>query len=156
MIVEHTFITTLEPGECERLATGLLEACGFRRDSAAQGGLEFRRGAKSPEKAGRPDLAPQTVRVEYDRGRVVVAASLTPARKPSPEQRDLLLTVAGALEAVLAQGRAVDEAQEPWLAVHQRIAARVRRRDRQVNFLVGGIVAFLVAVIALLVYLGNR
>jgi hypothetical protein len=152
MIVEHTFVSTLEVAACEQRTRDLLQACGFREEAATSGGLEFRRGAKSPNKARRPDDVPQSVRVEFDRGRVVFAASLTPLRRPLPEQKDVLLLIANTLESFLTQNLELAEVLRPWIALSDRIANQQRRRKRIQHTFVAALLLLLVALVVLLVY----
>lgn len=81
MVVEHTFVTTMEPADAMRTAADMLSRYGFTavNEVAFQVGdgewktLEVRRGMAKPHKSkGYQDL-PQQIRVEWDRGRVEVA-----------------------------------------------------------------------------------
>src|SRR6266550_777518 len=83
MLVEHAFITTLEASDALQLASRFLNARGF--EAVAQnafalgpGGwnvLEMTRGKRKAQRAKSVVDLPQQVRLEWDRGRVTVAAS---------------------------------------------------------------------------------
>src|SRR6188474_2921057 len=112
MIVEHVFITTMEAPDALRLASQFLSSRGFEavHQEAFQLGapdtwnvLEMRRGKKTPAKAKSHLELPQQVRLEYDRGRIALAASaqsLQEARgrklkgKPAEELTRMLLDIA--------------------------------------------------------------
>src|SRR4051794_16092301 len=90
MVVEHIFITTLEAPDALRLASQFLNARGYiasAQSAFAIGGgggwnvLEMTRGKKSAAKAKSVIEFPQTIRIEWDRGRVTVAASSTSAHE---------------------------------------------------------------------------
>ena len=86
MVVEHTFITTIEGHDALRMAWELLVSRGFAPLpplEAAQlphspNAVELRRGRENPDRAKSVVELPQFVRVEWDRGRVTVAAAITP------------------------------------------------------------------------------
>src|SRR5689334_21573109 len=84
MVVEHTFITTLSAPDALRLASQFLSQRGFvatAQEAFAIGAgdawnvLEMTRGQKKARRAKSIVVYPQTLRLEWDRGRVSVAAS---------------------------------------------------------------------------------
>ena len=90
MVVEHVFITTLDAPDALRAASHFLAQRGFvaqAQGAFAIGGgdawnvLEMSRGKKNPRKAKSVVEYPQTIRLEWDRGRVTVAASSTSYRE---------------------------------------------------------------------------
>src|SRR5258706_11125966 len=127
MVVEHTFVTTMQDREALAAATGLLNSRGFTavgEQAFSMDGtwnnVELRRGkAKAARSKSILDL-PLNVRIEYDRGRISVAAAITPWSRggreqipgelrtrsnnnPHPLQQELLLAVVAAIELLLAQ-----------------------------------------------------
>src|SRR3954453_1751804 len=115
MVVEHTFVTTMLAPEALTAASGLLASRGFvaigDRAFALDGGwncLEMTRGKKNAARSKTILDLPQQVRIEFDRGRISMAASLTAwnrgtreqipgelrtrsAKNPHPLQQELLL-----------------------------------------------------------------
>ena len=85
MVVEHTFVTTLEAPEAMRAVGTMLAELGFVAEvqnafamETAWNAIELRRGA-AKSRRGRGLLQwPQQVRVEWDRGRVEVAVAIHP------------------------------------------------------------------------------
>jgi hypothetical protein len=190
MVIEHTFITTLEAEAAMSAASAFLAARGFRVEPqtafipVTAGGpshtraMELTRGVANPVRAKGVGDLPQRVRLEWDRGRVSVAASITPKNDKQvrhtpylqgPESADLvklpavnvmaciLLTVTRVLESLLAaqDGAA---AAATWALLDDGLARRVAarklqaRRSRNRIFVLLGI---LVALIVGLVLWGN-
>src|SRR5690554_5084575 len=99
MVVEHVFVTTLEESEVMRRAAMALGAMGFAAAAdAPSGGLLYRRGKRSAAKARRPSDLPQAAAVQFDRGRVTLAASMELRQKPTQMHKDLLIALASAVE----------------------------------------------------------
>jgi hypothetical protein len=178
MVVEHTFITTLEGHDALRMAWELLVARGFvplPPNEAAQrpqspSAVELRRGRENPDRAKSVVEFPQFVRVEWDRGRVTVAAAITPRTawgrqytpgsiisKPlnarDPDQENLVLAVVGALELLLGHRRAPAEAVAGLDQVqHQLVETARKKRVRNWLILLGVIVAFIAFIVFISMY----
>jgi hypothetical protein len=84
MVVEHSFVTTMEAAEAFRVAGEFLTSRGFRvtdgpraheSDGARCEVMGFKCGGTAGSRGSRVADLPQSVWVEYDRGRVVVGAS---------------------------------------------------------------------------------
>jgi hypothetical protein len=119
MLAEHTFVTTLTDAEALDRGQRFLEALDFEIESRLVQQLTARRG-KSRAHRGRIDQLPQRVKLDFDRGRVVLAASIEIHGKSKQLHQDLLLAIARALEANLVRGEdfsAFDELTD----VQQRI-----------------------------------
>jgi hypothetical protein len=181
VVIEHTFITTLEATDALSRASTLLQEGGFEvaGNSAFQLGanawteLEAKRGKKNPARARDATQAPQLVRLEWDRGRVNLAASVTPnpthvgslrwgtvAVTASPTGRqakrmkpyvDLMTSVARSVELLLSSQLPPDEARREWVQVEQGIIAAGRRKRRRhiliaciFVLMMAGLVAFVV------------
>src|SRR3712207_6576985 len=80
MVVEHVFVTTLEAPDALTRASEFLAAGGFvvqEQKAFPLGGwnaVEVTRGKSNAARAKSVEELPQRVRVEWDRGRVTVAA----------------------------------------------------------------------------------
>jgi hypothetical protein len=173
MVVEHTFITTIEGHDALRMAWELLVSRGFAPlppPEAAQrphsaNAVELRRGRENPDRAKSVVELPQFVRVEWDRGRVTVAASIAPrtawGRQYSPgsivsksmsarepDQENLLLAVVASLELLLAHRRTPMEcvAGLDRLQDHLNRMARGKRR-RNWLILLGLVLAFVAFIV---------
>lgn len=151
MLVEHSFVTTLDAQAALAAADALLWALGFQREaSSGDTVLEYRRGLAKAARAKKVSDLPQRVRLEYDRGRITLGASIEVFRKSTPLHRDVLLALAEAVECVVARGSTPEEARARWDGVHAHIeerAAARRRRDRIILVIVCVVLAFLVTVI---------
>src|SRR5205814_3803523 len=93
MVVEHTFVTTMQDREALTAATGLLNSRGFvavgEQAFSMDGSwnnVEMRRGRAKPRGAKSILDLPLNVRVEFDRGRIAIAAAITSWIRGSREQ----------------------------------------------------------------------
>lgn len=172
MLVEHTFITTLDAAEAMGTASAFLQARGFTvppKTSFPVGGwttLEVRRGVTNAAKAKSTIEVPQQIHMQWDRGRVEVAASATPRPRGSGKlvtgvvragdlggtsKKDaavgqMLLTYAHALDLLLAQ-RQPEQAAAAWDAFDaqlRELAQAQRRRGQRNMWIVIGIFAVLI------------
>ena len=174
MIIEHVFVTTLDGPDAIRLAWEYLEAGGFaRRDGImvkpADPGtkLDMGRGKANAARAKSLDELPQRVWIEWDRGRVTVAASIEyfqtgsftagsrtepPAHSPKLKQHiDLMHALIGGLEAVLTRGLPINEARRTWADLEARLrdeALRTRRK-RSITLIVVFVAIVLLIVLAI-------
>lgn len=180
MVVEHTFITTLEGHDALRMAWELLISRGFAPlpppeqalRPLAPNAVELRRGRENPERAKSIVELPQFVRVEWDRGRVAVAASITPRTwmgrqytpgsmitKPisarQPDQENLLLAVIGSLEMLLAHRRAPAECVAGLDQLQHHLVQQARRSRRRGWLIVGVIIVGFVGLIVFATVLSN-
>ena len=154
MIVEHTFITTLEGDDAIKRISDFLFQRGFTVVPKSAFGLDAQtrtitltRGRAKAAKAKSIDELPQEVRVEWDRGRVIVAASIEPHERSSfsmssahikPDSpklyvhRELLMVIATSLETLLSnQDLQMLEPRWKWmgeLIEQDRLKRRRRRR----------------------------
>jgi hypothetical protein len=172
-------VTTLESGDTLRTAAEFLRAFGFAADAevafqmdSAWRSVELKRGFNKLTRRGIVDW-PQQVRLDWDRGRVDVAASIAPptrtsswnwstrdasrsaGKRQTALMQELLLTIATALEILLSQAQA-ETAGQHLAQIDQRLqdlAAKERRRRNIVLFIVLGVV---VAVFGLGIYLATH
>ena len=179
MVIEHVFITTKDAPEALRLASEFLTAQGFAvqgQDGFQLGGwtaLEVTRGKANAGRAKSVEELPQRVKVEWDRGRVTVAAYIqafagrqsfsigsgTELPPNSPKVRlhaQLMGAIAQGLELLLAYHRPPEEARGPWAAVSAAIAADARRRRRNSRNLVIGVVLVFALLIGMAIYANMR
>src|SRR5438874_1341924 len=139
MVVEHTFITRLDAEPTMRAAFTYLQERGFVSDEPAGfrfedewKSLRMKRGRKGTAKSAILDL-PQTIHLEWDRGRVNVAAAIEIPKKELPAHSELLISITLALEELLTHQFPSAQAGRRWgeiEAVHdyERIEKRRRRR----------------------------
>jgi hypothetical protein len=107
-------------------ATAACPECGARAALARR--VEYSRGVKNARRAVyRVDKQPQRVFVEFDRGKVTVAASIESYRKARPIHTDFLQTLASCVERQV--NRQADRAslQAEWNQLHERIRKHNRR-----------------------------
>jgi hypothetical protein len=155
MVVEHVFVSALPPAEVMSRASAFLAARGFEhvRETSFPVGqdgwtaLQMRRGRKNPARAKTVAELPQTVRVEYDRGRVAVAISITASAawgasggfaissaitserpKRMKLHAALLHAIARGLEILLAHDQSGQADYAAWDASETDIRAAARRR----------------------------
>ena len=185
MVIEHTFVTTMESAEALTAASNLLRDGGFTvlNNGAFQMGgwtdLEVTRGKKNLARAKDASECPQQVRLEWDRGRVTVAASITPrpqrsrsfvwggvvggvayalsnAPKKEKVYADLLMVITRSVEMLLAQRLPQEEARREWLAVETQMQADARRARRRATIIWLSILGVIVAVVAAIVTMNMR
>jgi len=148
MVVEHEFVTTLEEEEAMQRAELALRAMGFERDAGAPGGgLVFKRGKKSASRARKVNQLPQVAAVQFDRGRVTVAASLEWPRKPKAPHKAMMMALAGTVERAVAEAGTGADVLAEWRAVNQSIDQQARRNSIIAWTVLGVLVAGIVALI---------
>jgi hypothetical protein len=177
MVIEHTFVTTMEPGDAMRTAADLLARRGFvsAAGSAFAVGsgewntLEMRRGKTRAAKAKNIAQLPQVAHVQWDRGRVSVVLSIEPsavwgggsfsigfgldmgASSGNPKKMklhtELLMAIARALEGVLAQRQAPEAVLGEWDRVEAEIQRAAKRRFWRNTII---LICFLLAIAALI------
>ncbi|MHC4983493.1 MAG: hypothetical protein ACYTF6_10075 [Planctomycetota bacterium] len=100
-----------------KLAGGFLMQLGFRLGPGSPSSLEAARGKKNPN-TRKVNRLPQAVKLQYDRGRVTIAASIMPYRnKDMPVYADLMTALARGLEQLLANGVPPAQAAAEWTRV---------------------------------------
>lgn len=108
-------------------ATSACPECGARPVPIRR--VEYMRGVKNARKAVyRVERQPQRVFVEFDRGRVTVAASIESHRKPAPIHSELLSMIASSVEQRINGTAESDALLRAWAELHVRIAAHNRRK----------------------------
>ena len=188
MIVEHVFITTLEAPEAIRLASQVLSSRGFVARAVAaievaapgavagtpprSAGLEMARGKASAARARSIDELPQRLRLDWDRGRVTVAACIEyfqhgsfnvgTQRDPAPDSPkvrshvELMTAVVGALEMSLAHRVPVEEATRRWAEVENRLREESRRKRHRRNVILWSVLGGIVLLVVVIIVLNTR
>jgi len=179
VVIEHAFITTMDPAEAFATAGGFLSERGFRAE--AQGaftigggwnGLEIVRGEVTAAKARGVSEYPTRVRLEWDRGRMTIAAQIYAKNdkqeagfaplnsatridlarvKTAEAMACILYTIVQTLELLLSRRDPAAAGME-WAALDQGLQRRDAGRRKPIGpiailLIVLGIVAFLVLVI---------
>ncbi|NQT11772.1 MAG: DUF1343 domain-containing protein [Planctomycetes bacterium] len=108
MLVEHVFVTTMEMSEAMERTAELLESLGFRIDSVSGDSICAVRGRKNAN-TRKIFLLPQAVTVQFDRGRITIAASITPrGGKDLPVHTTFVTALVRAIEGLLVNQASVD------------------------------------------------
>ena len=178
MVVEHVFVTTFEAPDALRMASEFLTGGGFavQGQNAFQIGgwnnVELTRGKVNAARAKTIEDLPQRVRIEWDRGRVTVAAYIQafgqatwsfgsgvelPATSPKVRLHAQLLTaMAQGLELLLAHRRPAEEAYRPWNEVAALINEDARRRKRRGWIVLIVLVLLIAGLIGLAIFANTR
>jgi hypothetical protein len=169
MVVEHSFVTTLDAPQALQAASAFLAQRGFVSANTSAfpmtdptwTSLKMTRG-KTTRRARSISELPQSLRLDFDRGRVTLALSITPSAawgagsfysepKPTSKRlrlhRELLAAIATALESLLAHRAPAPQAAAPWDTVEAEVA-RVARRRKVRN---GVVLASIVLLVLLLI-----
>jgi len=173
MVVEHIFITTLEANDALQLASQFLGSRGFEASPQAAFALgsegwsvlEMTRGKKNAARAKSVVEFPQQIRLEWDRGRITVAASSTSiyesrattvgkraSARVGRNQQAMLTALVTALQDLLEARR--DPAQlstSSALFEGQLFAADRSRRRRNIIIALSIFALFIAAIVAIAV-----
>lgn len=160
MIVEHTFVTTLDHDDAFACADQFLVPLGFQRfmeetDAAAQARAfrEWKRGKENPAKAKVPTELPQRMRMDFDRGRVTLAYAVTfthPAKAAKQLKASSLALCAG-VDHLLTGDRSCDELIAEVRGFEENLDRRARKSKTIVAVLLGVFVAIIVGVVIIAV-----
>lgn len=158
MILEHTFVTTLDDERVIRQVDELFTAMRFVREPGEPLHRQYHNGRSNARKARKiPDL-PIRVWVSCDRGRISLAASIEESprfRKQKNLLRDELFAIAEACEQLLKEAATTDSALTRWSELDQRFEQLDRKRKRRERMLLIGMLAFVFIVIAGLIILAR-
>jgi hypothetical protein len=181
LVIEHTFVTTLEASQALAAASDFLARGGFQAEAehafqvGAEGWttLEMKRGRRSAARAKDPTQCPQQVRLEWDRGRVTVGASIeaaanrnraflyggvvglaiTAGRKSSKQAKDytdLMIVIARGLDNLLARQMPGEQAGQEWFALEASLKERARRQRIRSWIYLGIFLALIIGCIVLI------
>jgi hypothetical protein len=150
MVVEHIFITTLERDDALVLADAFFTDLGLQRARSRDGADEWTAGKDRPRALS--DFK-RTVRVDFDRGRITLAASAPNLRTEQEKTcQPYMLALAASLEAHISHGQPAEEAAAPVLAAMDKIKRR-ERRTRLIAYIVIGVFLVFLAVVIIAVAL---
>ena len=171
MILEHTFVTTLEAKDALSQASKLLTENGFELEpessfsmDGAWNRIKLRRGKKSPQKARHICELPQRIQMDYDRGRIVTALQIEAmpvgsfwhvSSEPNANSRKarphiaLMTRISQTLEALLVHRVDPREAAQQWKQLEAELIKEGMQKRRRRN----SIATILLIVIALLLIL---
>ncbi|HYE20888.1 MAG TPA: hypothetical protein VEA69_20750 [Tepidisphaeraceae bacterium] len=174
MVVEHIFVTTMEPVDAMSVTSQFLAQRGFvagvqtsfQLGAPGWNVVEMARGRKTAARAKSTLELPQQIRVEYDRGRVTVAASALTAKeaqngrppkgKPAAEAQAMLLALVQNVEYLLVHRADPATLMGQWSQHEDGIHREgLRRRARRLTIL-WSIVGVLVLLIALAIIAATR
>jgi hypothetical protein len=171
MVVEHEFVTVIPAERAMQTVIDFLVSRGFIASPVpANPQTEpLRHDVDLQRPAGKLGkwtvILPQRLRLEYDRGRVAMAFSVSPdtdwknesrrrffGGRPTPsvvkEQADLLITEACAVEALLADGRLPEQCAAAWVDAESTMTDAARETQRRLfrnkMIVLGAIAAFVV------------
>ncbi|HZZ41406.1 MAG TPA: hypothetical protein VFE58_00585 [Tepidisphaeraceae bacterium] len=172
MVIEHTFITTLDSSTALQSAAQLCQQHGFvtAGESAFPmtgpewTDLKMARGVKNPRRAKSISQLPQILRLQFDRGRINLAISLQPGGpwgggsfytegKPTSKRmrlhRELLTSIALSLESLLANRAPLDQATTQWSQIETEIARLARRRKIRQRIILAIVLLLVLAAVVL-------
>lgn len=184
MVIEHSFVTTAQSAEAFEIASSFLKERGFVTGAGvgvASGTLakmEWQRGRENANRAKSVSELPQVVRMDFDRGRVNLAASITPSAvwggrswtntqidvreadvKSANKMKmhhDLLMSILIGLEKLLVDRATLLDAAREWEAVELQIAEAALKRKRRNAVIVTVFVAVMVTFVGMIVYSSTR
>lgn len=171
MVIEHSFVTTLESNQALGAASEFLSGLGFvaaenpafQIDQQAWTELEMKRARR---KGGGPGRCEQQVRLDFDRGRVNVAASvlaqvtrsftwssygfrdLKPNSKLGRQYSAMMVALVESLEDLLARNAPPQQASQRYLQQEQQSDREFHRYRR--NRIIA-LVIFILVIVGLLV-----
>jgi hypothetical protein len=184
VLIEHSFVTTLPPEQAMGMASEFLARGGFvaEADQAfdlASGGqwttLQVRRGRTSSYRAKDPTEAPQRVRLEWDRGRIAVAASIdaTSTRgrsfslgptigtselkgKRARPYADLMVAISQDVDDLLVGRVAAGAAGGRWFPLERQLRDTARKARRRSWIILGVFLVLVIVLVAIIAIAGSR
>jgi len=141
MVVEDDFVTTLDADAALSLAHD-----GFAPPPAPQSPsplsfIHVRRGRRRPGRYTRLRELPQEVRLEYDRGRVNIAASIEPRGRDRYVHAELLVAIVATLRLLLTGQVASEQAGATLGAVESELEGRSAPAKTPAHLVVGVVLA---------------
>ena len=131
MHVEHSFITTLAYDDYVNGTRATLRSLGFILEMTSDAGIKAVRGAKKAAKAKSVDALPQTVKCNFDRGRVEVAVGVDRRGSYGGALPELQAVLTAQLIEESLKPESLDPQLDPrWLALGADIETHRKRRKR--------------------------
>jgi hypothetical protein len=189
VVIEHSFVTTLPSTDALTAASELLAKHGFvaevqegfRLGETQWTVLQMKRGKKSIARAKDPTECPQRIRLDWDRGRVTVAASIQakPRRrrfyiggllgyaiaasmtarsggKDSKDYSDLMIFIANSLEDLLWRQSSPEIAEQGWISFEQGLKDKAKKARRRSWIILGIFLGVIIIAIAAIVISANN
>ena len=156
MLVEHKFVTTAEQEAAFQAVEMFLTEIGFGVEYRSGPALRFRRGREKAHPKYSPVEWPQAVHVEFDRGRVSVAASLTEFRQRKPEMEGLLVALVTCIEGLLAMGSSLDDARGQYAMAAARVDEYFRKVRLRRRITIGVFIALIVGIVILISWASSQ
>jgi hypothetical protein len=174
-------VTTLDATQALESSFRFLQSRGFsavnddvRNPERTGQCLQLKRGKENPARARNVSELPQSVRLDFDRGRMNVAIAITPSAvwgrrgwsnshvgvqiKEVEDPRrlklhhDMMIGIAYGLERLLVEKLEPDDAARDWIDAEDKIFQAARRRKRQTIAAVSCFLVFIAFVVGLAVY----
>jgi len=143
---------------------------GFRLGETEWTTLQMKRGKKTTARAKDPTECPQRIRLDWDRGRVTLAASIEPkpARrgyyygglvgyaiaassnkrgKNTKDYSDLMILIANSLEELLARQSPPEVAEQGWFAFQDQLRAKAQKARKRSYILLGVFFAIIIGMV---------
>lgn len=152
MHVEHRFVTTAPAAETFTTIARTLNSLGFRIDHEDGSGLKASKGLNKAAKAKSVSELPQSVKVNFDRGRVELAVGAELKGKTGghlPEHQALL--VAQIIEADLTSESEAARLRSAWQDLEIQIWEHRDRQARKRTMAWLGVIGLIVFVIVAIV-----
>jgi hypothetical protein len=181
VVIEHSFVTTLDSTQALESSFRFLQSRGFSpsngdtvRPQVSANRLELRRGKENPARARNVSELPQSIRLDFDRGRVSLAIAITPSTAwggrsftnsdigvqirdvENPRRlklhHELLVGIAYGLERLLVERLSAEEAAHDWIDAEENITKAARSRKRKTIAAVSCLLVFVGFIVGLVVY----
>ena len=159
MLVEHSFITTLESSSCFDRIHALMQHLKYRGRDLSHSELVFEKGHAKVAKYSSLFELPQQIAIRFDRGKVNVAAAMQTFRdKVSPQHSRFLIALANAVEQQVTQQDesrrvpAVSALIEEINQLNESYKREVDKKKRSSRWLAAGLVIFILAIFSFVIY----
>lgn len=140
MLIEHSFVTTRPGPEVLAAIGSLLAALGFDIGNDASGqAISGVKGGKRGNSSTRISRLPQSIRVEFDRGRISIAGSVEVSGKEVLEHEAFLLSLVDTIQRRVVAG----EPEEALARQFKEMQSQVDKRGRMVRAAGTGCLVFL-------------
>lgn len=147
MLVEHSFVTTIDGEQALERAGEFLSSVGYQLVSSTPGKeILYRRGNEAIRHLTNFNDLPQQTHVSFDRGRLDIASSVHEFKKVDPLHRKLMMAVVNGLESYIVHAITLDQARSEFDIVKGQINHLHRSRKRRNATMWGCLVFFLLAV----------
>ncbi len=157
MVVEDYFVTTLPAGEALSVTQAILSADGFRdivgaaqNPNAGASLLYMKRGKPMLQRKASVRDLPQEIRLEYDRGRVNIAASIHRRGKERYAHAELLIALLTTIRLLLTGQLPIEQARATLSELESELDARTPI-PQSAAYILAGVLLAVLAILALFV-----